>query len=66
MANTSRPSLEGRVTENSDDHELQALETLEEHVARLEGTIQVILEEIEAGTILESAAGIREARQHRD
>ena len=47
--------------------ELQAhIEALEEHVARLEGIIQVILEEIEAGTILESAASIREALQQRD
>ena len=42
------------------------IETLGQHVARLEGIIQVILEEIEAGTILESAAGIREALQQRD
>ena len=31
-----------------------------------EGIIQVILEEIEAGTILEAAEGIREALQQRD
>ena len=42
--------------------ELEAhIETLEQHVARLEGIIQVILEEIEPRTIQESAAGIRQA-----
>ncbi len=47
--------------------ELQThIETLEAHVARLEGIIQMILEEIEARTIQESAAGIREALQQRD
>ena len=47
--------------------ELQAhIETLEQHFARLEGIIQVILEEIEAGTIQEAAAGIREALQQHD
>ncbi len=35
------------------------LETLEEHVARLEGIIHVMLEELESGTIQESAARIR-------
>ena len=34
---------------------------MEQHVARLNSIIQVILEEIEAGTILESAWRIREA-----
>ena len=42
------------------------IETLEEHVARLEGIIQAIPEEIVAGTILESAARIHEALQPRD
>ncbi len=44
------------------NEELNAhIETLEEHVARLEGIIYIILEEIESGTIQESAAGIRDA-----
>ena len=42
------------------DEELQAhIETLGQHVARLDGIIQVILEEIEAGTILESVSARR-------
>jgi hypothetical protein len=41
--------------------ELRAhIETLEAHVARLEGVVSVMLEEIEAGRIQESAATIRE------
>jgi hypothetical protein len=40
------------------DAEIAAhLETLESHVATLEGIIHVMLQEIEAGTIQESAAG---------
>jgi predicted transcriptional regulator len=43
-------------------HELRAhVGILEEHVARLESIIQVMLEEIEAGTIQETAKSIREA-----
>ena len=42
--------------------ELQAhIETLETHVARLEGIIHVMLEQIESGTLEEAAASIREA-----
>ena len=37
------------------------VEILEEHVARLESIIQVMLEDIDAGTIQETAASIREA-----
>jgi hypothetical protein len=37
------------------------LETLESHVARLEGIIHVMLLELEAGTIQTSAAQIRAA-----
>ena len=37
------------------------IETLESHVARLEGIIHVMLIELEKGTIKESAAQIREA-----
>ena len=37
------------------------LETLEGHVARLEGIIHVMLQELEAGTIQSSAADIRAA-----
>tara|TARA_B100000959_G_scaffold283499_2_gene352568 strand:- start:44 stop:199 length:156 start_codon:yes stop_codon:yes gene_type:complete len=37
------------------------IETLETHVARLEGIIHVILMEIESGTIQTSAAEIRKA-----
>ena len=36
------------------------IEALETHVARLEGIIHVMLEQIEAGTIEEAAASIRE------
>ncbi len=39
------------------------VDTLEQHVARLESVIQVMLEEIEAGTIRDSAASIRAALQ---
>ena len=35
------------------------LETVESHVARLEGVIHVMLEQIESGTIQEAAADIR-------
>ena len=42
------------------------IEILEQHLAHLEGVIHVMLEQIEAGTILESAARIREALQQRD
>ncbi|MCZ6870627.1 MAG: hypothetical protein O7G84_14080 [Gammaproteobacteria bacterium] len=43
-------------------HELREhVEILEEHVARLESIIQVMLEDIDAGTIQETAASIREA-----
>ena len=43
-------------------HELREhVEILEEHVARLESIMQVMLEEIEAGTIKETAASIRDA-----
>ena len=36
------------------------IESLETHVARLEGILYVLLEQLEAGTIEESAASIRE------
>ena len=36
------------------------IESLETHVARLEGILYVLLEHLEAGTIEESAASIRE------
>ncbi len=36
------------------------IETLETHVARLEGIIHVMLEQLEAGTIQETAAQIKE------
>ena len=39
---------------------------LERHVAHLEGTITVLLEEIAAGRIFESAAGILAAFKPRD
>ena len=42
------------------------IEILEQHLAHLEGIIHVILEQIEAGTIQDTAAGIREALQQRD
>lgn len=48
-----------------DDHmddyaELKAhIDSLESHVARLEGIIFVLLEQLEAGTIQETAAQIR-------
>lgn len=43
-------------------HELREhVGTLEEHVARLEGIIQVMLEEIEAGRIAQTAPSIRKA-----
>ena len=35
------------------------IEALETHVARLEGILYVLLEQLEAGTIEESAASIR-------
>ncbi len=35
------------------------IETVETHVARLEGILYVLLEQLEAGTIEESAASIR-------
>ena len=35
------------------------IEALETHIARLEGIIHVMLEQLEAGTIEESAASIR-------
>ena len=45
----------------SDVEELKAhIETLETHVARLEGIIHVMLEQLEAGTIQETAAQIKE------
>lgn len=44
------------------DREVAAhIETLESHVARLEGIIHVMLLEIENGTIEQSAAEIRSA-----
>ncbi len=44
------------------DDEVKAhIETLESHVARLEGIIAVMLMELENGTIQESAAEIRAA-----
>jgi hypothetical protein len=44
------------------DAEIAAhIESLETHVARLEGIIHVMLLEIEAGTIQETAAEIRAA-----
>lgn len=42
------------------------LETLESHVATLEGIIHVMLQEIEAGTIQESAGEIRATLTHLD
>ncbi len=42
--------------------ELRAhIDPLEEHVARLEGIIHVMLEQLELGTIQETASEIREA-----
>ena len=35
------------------------IESLETHVARLEGVLHVLLEQLEAGTIQETAADIR-------
>lgn len=44
------------------DQEVAAhLEALESHVARLEGVLHVMLQEIENGTIQDSAAEIRAA-----
>ena len=44
------------------DQEVAAhLEALETHVARLEGVLHVMLQEIENGTIQDSAAEIRAA-----
>jgi hypothetical protein len=44
------------------DQEVAAhLEALETHVARLEGVLHVMLQEIENGTIQDSAAQIRAA-----
>ncbi len=44
------------------DEEVAAhIESLESHVARLEGILHVMLEEIERGTIQENAAAIRAA-----
>ena len=44
------------------DEEVAAhIESLESHVARLEGILHVMLEEIEKGTIQENAAAIRAA-----
>ncbi len=40
---------------------LARIEALESHVARLEGIIHVLLEEIETGTIEQSAGQIRAA-----
>ena len=37
------------------------IESLETHVARLEGILHVMLEELEKGTIQENAAAIRAA-----
>ena len=37
------------------------IESLESHVARLEGILHVMLEELERGTIQENAAAIRAA-----
>ncbi len=37
------------------------IESLESHVARLEGILHVMLEELEKGTIQENAAAIRAA-----
>ena len=49
------------------DDEVRAhLETLETHVALLEGIVRVMLEQIEAGTIRENAAAIRDALPHTD
>ena len=46
----------------SDIEELRTqVESLESHVARLEGVLFVLLEQIEAGTIQETVAQIREA-----
>lgn len=39
----------------------ERIETIETHVARLEGIIHVLLEHLEAGTIAENAADIRAA-----
>ena len=44
-----------------EDDVAMRLETLEGHVARLEGIIHVMLQELEAGTIQNSAADIRAA-----
>ncbi len=46
----------------SENEELrERIETIETHVARLEGVIHVLLEQLEAGTIAETAADIRAA-----
>ena len=42
------------------------IETLNSHVARLEGVIHVMLEQIEAGTIQEVAAEIRAELSRKD
>ena len=42
---------------------LAELEVLKEHVTRLEGVIHVMLEELENGTIWQSARDIRESLQ---
>ena len=44
-----------------DEETTARIETLEGHVARLEGIIHVMLMELEKGTIQESAAEIRSA-----
>ena len=49
-------------SEDIEDH----IANIEEHVARLESIIQVMLEEIEAGTIRDSAPSIRAALQQGD
>ena len=48
-----------RMSENEELRE--RIETIETHVARLEGVIHVLLEQLEAGTIAETAADIRAA-----
>lgn len=44
-----------------DEQTAAHIESLESHVARLEGIIHVMLEELEKGTIQENAAAIRAA-----
>ena len=54
-----RKDQQGKI--EMDEQVALRIETLETHVARLEGIIHLILMEIESGTIQASAAEIRKA-----